>query len=164
MSLAVQNNESHCIGMSLCICACPVKHQCPDQQTMGGNVLQVTDRSFGCFRPPTADSPHPSSQGAVNCVHNLALCWACIFISMPTMGSCTHCLVLWRRDQISQIFVLLSYIVPFKWALWQSKQCKALTLTQSCIKPWKYFIHGCWWEWFHLQHERVSVQLFPVVL
>ncbi len=95
LSLAVQNNESeqYCAGVSVCICAYPVKHQCPDQQTMGGNVLRVTDRPFGRFRPSTADSPLLSSQGAFNCVHNPALCQTCILIRTQTIWGCTHCSV-----------------------------------------------------------------------
>lgn len=164
LSLAVQNNEpeQHCAGVSVCICACPVKHQCPDQQTMGGNVLRVTDRPFGRFRPSTADSPLPSSQGAVNCVHNPALCRTCILIRPQTIWGWTHCSVhrkraiKWARSTFACHIVLL--FNGF------SIVCSLAEVQPALNHTWVFYP----WSWmmslgFQLQLEGVFVQLLFVV-
>lgn len=71
---------------------------------MAGNVLRFTDR------PSSADSPLPSSKGAVNCVHSPAHCWTCILIRTNIL-SCTQCSVHWSPFMTYFVVFLISFLL-----------------------------------------------------
>ena len=113
---------------------------------MGENVAWVADRPFGRFRPCIADSPLPSVQGALNCVHNSACCQTCILIRIWTLWSYTHCdcHILLLFNELSIVFSLAG--------------------NQPAFNHAGVLYSQLWMMRSQLQHEGVFAQLFSVIL